>query len=151
MAPKSIDELLLLAAQSEREAYEFYSEVASRVDNEAVKKLFTELAEDEKGHEALMIKFRSDPERPIKFKESPNFKVAETVETPPLTTDMKPADAVALAMKKEQQAAELYTSMAGMCEDSSAKSAYENLAKMELSHKHRLENIYTDIAFVEVW
>jgi bifunctional DNase/RNase len=34
----------------------------------------------------------------------PDYKVAESVELPEITIDMKPADAIALAMKKEQQA-----------------------------------------------
>ncbi len=147
----SIEELLVLATEREHEAYLFYSAVAERVENPAVKKLFSELAKDEQGHEALMWKFRSDSTLQVKFKEPEDFKVAESVEIPPLSMDMKPADAVALAMKKEQLAYEMYTSMASWCQDPETKAMYENLANMELGHKHRLENIYTDVAYVEVW
>jgi rubrerythrin len=47
------------------------------------------------------------------FSESRDYKVAETVDEPELSMDMKPADAFALAMKKEEEAMKQYTEMAG--------------------------------------
>jgi rubrerythrin len=35
--------------------------------------------------------------------------------------------------------------------DDSHKKHYENLAAMELNHKHRLENMFVDIGYPEAW
>ena len=60
-------------------------------------------------------------------------------------------DAIALAMKKEQEAMEMYQQFADASEGAKQKETFLELAKMEKGHKVRLEGIYTDIAFIEVW
>ncbi len=146
-----IGKLFGTAISREKEAYKFYSDVAERVSDQAVKDIFQELANDEKGHEEALWKFRADPSALMKFKAPPDYKVAETVDLPTVTAEMKPADAIALAMKKEQQAVEFYKQLADWCTDDALKATYENLSQMELGHKHRLENLFVDIGYPEVW
>jgi rubrerythrin len=85
----------------------------------------------------------------LNFKQVADYKVSETVELPKLSLSMKPVDAIALAMKKEQQAVEFYTDLANQTNDSSIKQACLELAKMEAGHKNKLEGVYTDIAYIE--
>ena len=151
MDQADLDKLFDTAIGREKEAYKFYKDVAERVSNPAVKELFDKLAAEEQGHEEALWKFKSDPSAPMKFKAPPDYKVAETGERPEITADMKPADAIALAMKKEQQAVEFYQQLADWCTDSALAAQYENLAKMELNHKHKLENLFVDIGYPEVW
>ena len=80
-----------------------------------------------------------------------DYKIAETQDMPALSTDMKPAEAIAIAMKREQQAAELYRSLAKNANDGTEKEALENLANMEMGHKHKLENAFVDIGYPEVF
>ena len=75
--------------------------------------------------------------------------MAEEVELPELTESMKPADALALAMKKEQQAVEFYRRLAQNTTDNELKKLCLEMANMELNHKQKLENAYTDVAYVE--
>jgi rubrerythrin len=139
------------AAAREAEAYRFYRDVAEKTTNESVKAIFLELAGQEKGHEELMWKLKGDSTMELKFQAPPDYKVAETVEEPEPTADMKPADAIALAMKREQHSVEFYSSLAGACTDSGLKKVFESLANMESGHKHRLENLFVDIGYPEVW
>jgi len=139
------------AAAREAEAYRFYSDIAGKTANETVKEIFSELARQEKGHEELMWKFKGDSTMELKFQAPPDYKVAETAEEPELTADMKPADAIALAMKREQHSMEFYRDLAGACADMELKKVFEGLANMEAGHKHRLENVFVDIGYPEVW
>jgi rubrerythrin len=139
------------AAAREAEAYRFYSEIAGKTTNESVKEIFLELAQQEKGHEALMWKFKGDSTMELKFQAPPDYKVAETAEEPETTGSMKPADAIGLAMKREQRSMEFYRDLAGACSDLELKKVFENLANMEAGHKHRLENLFVDIGYPEVW
>jgi rubrerythrin len=139
------------AAAREAEAYRFYRDVAEKTGNEAVKEIFLELAKQEKGHEELMWKFKGDATMELKFKAPTDYKIAETVEVPEPTADMKPADAIALAMKREQRSVELYRGLADGCADAELKKIFENLANMESGHKHKLENLFVDIGYPEVW
>ena len=145
------EKLISVAIRAEVEAHEFYRDVAKRTENLSVKKIFAELAEEEMNHRELLERYRMDTSLAIRFKAPPDYKVAETVDEPKLTMDMTPADAIALAMKKEQQAMEFYRSLANICDDSKVKDAYNNLANMELGHKHLLEKAFVDIGYPESW
>lgn len=147
-----IEKLFLLALKREIEAHEFYKDVSHRVDNQGVKDLFSELAEQEMQHHDLLEKFKQDPTAVMKFNApKSNLGVAEATDLPELSTDMKPADAIALAMKKEQQAVEFYRGLAASTDDASMKDALENLANMELTHKQKLENAFVQIGYPEAF
>jgi len=64
---------------------------------------------------------------------------------------MKPADAIALAMKKEEEAMNLYLSLAESCKDEAQKQIFKDLAAMERGHKFKMEKAFVDIGYPEVW
>jgi rubrerythrin len=147
----ALAKLFEIAIGREIEAYKFYKDVADRVADSGVKAIFERLAGDEKGHEEALWKFKVDATALMKFKVVPDYKIAEAVELPPVTAEMRPADAIALAMKKELQAAELYRSLADAAADDATARVYASLSQMELGHKHRLESLYVDIGYPEAW
>jgi len=150
MDPLELERTFSIAVRREIEAYEFYGDVAGRMKDPSVRDIFARLAKEEMGHIELLEGFKCDPSLIMKF-EAPrqDFKVAEATELPSLSIEMKPADALALAMKKEQQAVELYRSLAAASTDTGLKSIFENLAGMELGHKQRLESLFIDIGYPE--
>lgn len=151
MDSEELGKLFDMAIGREVEAHDFYKEVSEKVSDPKVQDIFLTLARDEKGHEELLWKYKGDPKAPIKFSPPKDWAVAETVELPPVSADMKPADALALAMKKEQQAADLYQSLADWATDDGLKAIYQNLSNMEKGHKHTLEGLYVDVGYPEVW
>jgi rubrerythrin len=149
---KNYKEILKMAVGNEVEAYEFYRDAAAKMKDPAMKKTFMELADEESGHKVLLEGYLSNEMKDMKFSDEKDYKVAETVEAPQtLSTDMAFKDAIALAMKKEQEAMEMYQQFADASEGAKQKETFLELAKMEKGHKVRLEGIYTDIAFIEVW
>ncbi len=152
MDQTEITKLFDLAIGREVEAHNFYKGVAEKVTNQSVREIFLQLAQEEKGHEELLFRLRGDPTATLRFTPPPDHKVAESVEElPELSLEMKPADALALAMKKEQQAKELYERLAAWSEDEALRGMYQDLANMESNHKHRLENLFVDVGYPEVW
>ena len=141
-----------MASSRELEAYEFYQSVAARMASPEVRRIFAQLACEEKEHHELVERFRRDPTSLLKI-DAPagDWKVAEAEPLPVLSTDAKPRDAIALAMKKEQQAVELYRSLASSSSDAGVRSTFEGLANMELGHKRRLETAFVDIGYPEVF
>ena len=149
---KNYKEILKMAVGNEVEAYEFYRDAAAKMKDPAMKNTFMELADEESGHKVLLEGYLSNEMKDMKFSEEKDYKVAETVEAPQaLSTDMAFKDAIALAMKKEQEAMEMYQQFADASEGAKQKETFLELAKMEKGHKVRLEDIYTNIAFIEVW
>ncbi len=149
---KNYKKILKMAVDNEVEAYEFYRDAAAKMKDPAMKKTFEELADEESGHKVLLEGYLSNEMKDMKFNEEKDYKVAETVEAPQtLSADMAFKDAVALAMKKEQEAMEMYQNFADASEGVKQKETFLELAKMEKGHKVRLEDIYTNVAFIEVW
>ncbi len=152
MDKMELKRLLSIAIKREVEAHEFYRKIADSIENESVSEIFEQLAAEEMGHKDLLEKFENDPSAELKFdKPAADFKIAEATELPKLTTDMKPADAIALAMKKEEQAHEFYLKMAEGAGDEGTRKVFMNLADMELGHKVKLETAFVEIGYPEVF
>ena len=142
--------IISLAVGDEIEAYEFYLGVSEKVKDRNLKTIFKGLADEEKRHKISLEHFLSDA-RPMRFNETKDYKISETVDKPRLSLDMKPSDAIALAMKNEEDAMNTYTELANYSSDQEQKEVFMALAKMEQGHKARLEDMYTNMAFPEAW
>lgn len=139
------------AIRREIEAYEFYRAVADKTTDAAVKEIFATLAQEEQAHREFLRNCLDDTNILKKLPVPPDYKVAEAAAEPDLSPSMKPAEAIALAMKKEQSSYELYTRLAEHAADPAYKEIFAGLAKMELQHKTQLEDLYVNIGYPEVF
>jgi rubrerythrin len=144
-------DIIKQAIANEVEARKFYDDAAKTLTDPHLKKLFTTLAEEEKTHRDILTKIYTSNTMDRYFSESRDYKVAETVDEPELSMTMKPADAFALAMKKEEAAMKQYTEMAEMCDDDGKRQVFLDLAAMERDHKLKMESAFIDIGYPEVW
>ncbi len=143
--------ILNMAIEGEIEAATFYQGVCDKTADDQLKPIFGGMAAEERKHRTLLEGFLADATRPMKFKAGQDYKVSETVERPKFSLEMKPVDAIMLAMKKEEDAMNMYLEFSRASDDAEQKGLFDNLAMMEQSHKARLEDIYTSMAFPEVW
>jgi len=140
-----------MAIASEIEAYQFYSEVVTCVSDPSLKQIFQEFAAEEKGHQATLENLKTMEIQNFTFTVTSDYKISEATELPRLSLKMKPAEAVALAMKKEEESMKLYRGLAAASADPEKKKLFDNLAKMEEGHKTKMEGLYTMTAFPEAW
>jgi rubrerythrin len=139
------------AIDSEVEAYTYYTSVSERATDPALKKLFGELAGEEQKHRAFLQNFLTKDTADLKFTGTHDYKVADALPTPKLTNDLKPIDGLVLAIKKELEAMQTYTQLATLSTDSEQELLFSQLANMERTHKARLEDLYVEMSFPEVW
>lgn len=152
MDKRTYHEILDNAIAGEIEAYEFYRQVAGEVENTFLKGMFDAFAEEELMHRKILEGFRGKGDMQIHFTRVPDFHVSQTVEAPArLSMGMKPADAIALAMKNEEAAMRRYTQLAEACTDPAQRKIFLELAAMERGHKARMESAFVDIGYPEVW
>ena len=144
-------DIIKQAIANEVAARKFYDDAANTLEDPHLKKLFASLAEEEKNHRDILTKIYTSNTMDRYFSESRDYKVAETVDEPELSMAMKPADAFALAMKKEEAAMKQYTEMAEMCGDNDKRQVFLDLAAMERDHKLKMESAFIDIGYPEVW
>ena len=151
MKQEEFRKIISMAIDREVESYTFYHTVSEKVKDNNLKNLFMELAGQEKQHRELLQSHLGASAKPLHFDETRDYKVSTTFDTPPLTVELKPLDGLKIAIKKEEEAMTLYTDLANASSDGDQKAMFLELAKMERSHKARLEDIYTNMAFPEAW
>jgi rubrerythrin len=151
MDRKAYQSILDMAIQAEIEANLFYHQVAEKVKDDYLHKMFLRFAQEELKHRTILEGFRDNEEAALSFARVQDFQVSETVDEPTLSIDMKPADAIALAMKKEQAAMQQYTRLAKAGSDAEQTKIFLELAEMERDHKVKLEAAFVDIGYPEVW
>jgi rubrerythrin len=151
MKPEEYKKIIQNAISKEVESYVFYRSVFEKVKDAALKSTFKELSGEETKHREFLEGLLMKPMKELHFDESRDYKISKTIERPTVTIDMKPLDGLKLAIKKEEDAMELYKGLSAASKDAEMKKTFDSLAKMETSHKARLEDIYTNTAFAEVW
>jgi rubrerythrin len=139
------------AIDKEIEAYTYYTGVSNRATDSALKRLFEELAGEEKKHRQFLEEFLTRDTANLRFTASKDYKVGDNLPTPKLTDDLKPLEGIVIAIKKELMAMQMYTQLATLSTDAEQERLFSQLATMERGHKARLEDIYTEMAFPEVW
>jgi rubrerythrin len=152
-AAMTIDEykkILSMAIGNEIAAHDFYKSICEKVKDNSLRSIFKELAQDELKHKILLEGFLAGA-KPLHFAEVTDYEVAQTVEKPKPSIDMKPYDAIGLAMKEEEEAMQMYQALANASTSQDQKDIFLALAKMERGHKVKLEELYTAMAYPEVW
>ena len=142
--------ILSMAIRNEIAAHDFYKSICEKVKDNNLRSIFAELAEDELKHKIFLEGFLTGA-KPFHFTEVTDYEVAKTVEKPKPSIDMKPYDAIGLAMKEEEEAMQMYQALANSSTSPDQKEMFLALAAMERSHKVKLEELYTTMAYPEVW
>ena len=143
--------IISTAIDREVEAFTFYRTVSDKVKDPALKKLFNELAGEEKQHREFLQGMLSKDVTKMRFDAKQDYKVVAALPSPPLSADMKPLDGIVVSIKKELEAMQMYTQLSSLSTDTEQKFLFTQLANMESGHKARLEDLYTNMAFPEVW
>ena len=145
----TLEQVLEGAIQKEIQSQELYSELSSKVVEENVKYAFQELARQEKEHQELLESYLQGrfEEGVLELEQLVDYKIAEHFDQPEVSTQMDLKDVFMLAADREKAAHEFYLSLAGIHPDGAVKNLLENLAAQEMSHKHKVEFLFTEVAF----
>jgi rubrerythrin len=147
MPQTPLAQALEAAIASEIDAHRFYTELASRAASARAAQTFAALAEEELGHRDMLMAARRYPDvlsRTTGPAEA--LPIAESSQLPTRVEDMKPAEAIAFAMKSERHTAELYTALATSTTDPALADLLNGLARMERTHEARLEAMLVHLA-----
>jgi len=151
MKTEDAKKIISTAIDREVEAYTFYRTISDKVKDAALKKLFGELAGEEKQHREFLQGMLSKDVTKMHFDAKKDYKQVNAMPSPSLSADMKPLDGIVVAIKKELEAMQMYTQLANLSTETEQKFLFTQLANMESGHKARLEDLYTEMAFPEVW
>jgi rubrerythrin len=142
---KTTDDIIDFAIANEIEAYKFYTHLAAKMDNPTMKKVFLDFADEEQGHKKQLEDLKKGKTFKVSIEKIADLKIAEfTVDVEP-TANMDYQSALIFAMKKEKKAFQLYTTLANLIEDATAKQLFNSLAQQEAKHKLRFELEYDEV------
>jgi rubrerythrin len=146
-------EILKKAILLEQQGMNFYGNIAEHSKSEAVRNIFTIMAEEEKKHmDALSHQYK-------RYQNEGTFSMDSSLGTPNEFSDdvlnekikseinaaAYEAASISAAIHMEQKAIELYSSRAQEAEESDEKKLYQELADWEKTHVTFLNNIYNDL------
>jgi len=151
MSPNSYRQIVRFAMENEVEARNFYRDAAKKLKDPGLKDIFAGLAEEEQRHFDTLQNLLKSEAAVQTLGQAIDYGLSETVDAPALSTDMKPAEAFALAMKKEEEAMRLYTRLAEAARDVAEQGIFRELAAMERSHKKKMEDAFINVGYPEVW
>lgn len=141
-----LKEALLL----EKRGYAFYKQISAYVQDEATRRFFELMADEEKGHMELLsnqLKLHQSGKKlaHTDLGKAGSGKIAALVLSSPLQERISAADfeaaAISAAMLMEERAIKLYADRAGAATDAAEKDLYNWLADWERTHLTYLAGI----------
>jgi rubrerythrin len=105
-----------------------------------------EFADQEKGHQNLLQKFKTNKKilDGYKFKWIPDIKRSDYLVDITYEKGMPYTDTLRLAMKREEKALKLYNELLEKMDDKDMKKIFKVLCQEEAKHKSILETLYDD-------
>ena len=149
MESTDVETILSFAIEKEQEAAEFYVWASGLSDRPNMRTMFLEMAKEERRHEAMLKEIdprnlRADPVEPMR-----DLKISDTLVEVAFSPDMNYQDALILAMKREEEAHQLYSAMSAQTNDPELRKMFGILAQEEAKHKLCLETEYDEYVLAE--
>ncbi len=145
----SVEEVLDFAIESEQSASDFYRDLADKVDNPNISRMFMGFAGEEMGHKKKLEAIKSGKILQTDKRNVLNMKIAETLQPVEPHEDMNLQEALVVAMQREKEAFLLYNALAGAASDENVRATFEMLAQEEAKHKLRFEVEYDEMVMSE--
>jgi len=148
-AQLTLKEVLQTAIEKEIGAQQLYSDLARKVTSQTAKDTFRELVKQEKGHQTLLERYLQGGLKSgtLRAEQVIDYKIAENFEPTEITPDMQLKDIFLRAANREKGAHESYLALSKALPVGEVRTLLEGLASQELEHKHKLEFLYTEVAF----
>jgi rubrerythrin len=144
MDEKKFEEIIRFAIDKEIKSYNFYTDASKVAKYSGAKDLFSDLAQQEVGHQKMLEKLDMEKISQTKIEKVPDLKISDYMVDAEFNADMSYADILRKAMKMEERALKLYNDMKEENKDANLIKLFSLLANEEAKHKLRLEKIYDD-------
>jgi rubrerythrin len=132
------------AKEKENAAIHFYQSAQQVAENPGSKVMFQEMADEERRHLKFLQELKEDEVETFPREKVQDLKISQFTEDVPFSPDLDYRQILIVAMKKEEQAHQMYSDLAAMTTDGKVAKLFQVLAGEEAKHKHKLESEYED-------
>jgi len=146
---KTIADVIDRAIQREEEAFHFYMNIHSKVQDAGVRDTVEFIAGEEKKHKAFLVDYRKGNygTDALRMADVIEYRVAEYLEEPEISKESSSQDVYLIAAHRESRSYQFYSELANMHADSELKTMLAKMANEELKHKEKMEYLYANTAF----
>jgi rubrerythrin len=145
-----LDAVIKSAIAQEELSHDFYQRLADLVSHADTKETLQYLAQEELEHKHFLQSCYT-PEGCKLVGNPQEVHLAEMLAAPAFTEALTPKEALIIAAKREEGSYRFYQALAALQPPGEIKDFLEKMAKVELSHKEKMEYLYDNTAFPEVW
>ena len=149
MTKDLFDEIIRFAIEGEQEAVDAYTTASEMVTRANVKEMLLDLARQEQMHKKRLESIDRERVADTAIVNVPDLRIADFMDDVTITADMGYQDILTVAMKREEKAHNLYTTLASNTEDAELRKVFELLAQEEAGHKLALEKEYDEHVLTE--
>jgi len=143
------DEIIQFAIDGEQEAVDAYTTASEMVTRANVKEMLLGFARQEQMHKKRLESIDRERVADTAIVNVPDLRIADFMDDITITADMGYQDILAVAMKREEKAHNLYTTLASNTDDAELRKMFEILAQEEAGHKLALEKEYDEHILTE--
>jgi rubrerythrin len=140
----SVDKILDYAIEKEEDAYQFYTDLAGKMNRPHMKNIFEQFAKEEKGHKAKLQAVKEGKLLISAEKKVMDLKIGDNLVDIDLDATLDYQQALILAMKAEKAAYKLYNDLAASTDNDNLRGTLLTLANEEAKHKLRFEIEYDE-------
>jgi rubrerythrin len=145
-----LEAIIKSAITQEELSHAFYKRLAGLVSHAATKDTLEYLAKEELEHKAFLQSCFT-PQGCKLVGEAQNVHLAEMLAAPEIGAELSPKEALTIAAKREEGAYRFYQALAALQPPGEIQAFLNKMAKVELNHKEKVEYLYDNAAFPEVW
>ena len=147
---QEMDAIIKSAINQEELSHDFYLRLANLVSHADTKETLQYLAQEELEHKHFLQSCNTP--QGCKLVGNPqDVHLAEHLEAPTFHDGMTPKEALVIAAKREEGSYHFYQALAALQPPGEIRDFLEKMARVELSHKEKMEYLYDNTAFPEVW
>ena len=146
---KRVSDIIEIAIKREEDAYDFYMDILSKVNDAGVKDTLRFVAGEEVKHKAFLVNYRDGEfgTKALRMSDVVDYKIAEYLEEPEVDEDSKPEHVYLVASHRELRSHHFYTELANLHADGDLQEMLLKMANEELKHKEKMEYLYANTAF----
>ena len=146
MSFTSFGEIIRFARDKEKEAADFYSDLAKNAIFSGARETLEGFAREERKHYDLLGNLGKEKQdlSQYNFEWIPDLKRSDYLVDTDDPKDMGYTDLLRLAMKREEKALKLYNELLAKAENEELKNVFKMLCQEEAKHKLALETLYDD-------
>jgi len=138
------EEVVDFAIRKEEEAAAGYRTASEMVERKSVREMLLSLARQEDGHRQKLAGIDRERLTAEDVRSVQDLRIADYTDSAEISATMDYQDVLTLAMKREEKAHNLYSTLASNTRDPELRKLFEFLAAEEAKHKLALEKEYDE-------